>query len=101
MGNPASWRQYYSEKVGWPDEFDCRIAKRVAAYLSSRDPARQACLIAEADGKPVGRVMLTTDNDTAEKLRVMPPAAEAGKGDRSPPRNISASASKEYRLPDS
>jgi len=63
--------QHCAEKFGWQGEFECVVAKIMVEYLSSKDPDKQACFIAEMNGKPVGCIMLMRKNDTEGKMRVM------------------------------
>jgi N-acetylglutamate synthase-like GNAT family acetyltransferase len=63
--------QYYAEKHGWYDEFECIVAQVIVEYLSSEEPDKQACFIAEYKGNPVGCIILMKNNDIEGKLRVL------------------------------
>ena len=63
--------QYYAEKYGWLDEFECIVAKIIVEYLSSGDRDKQACFIAEYGSKPVGCIILMKNTELEGKLRVL------------------------------
>ena len=50
--------QYYAERFGWYEDFECIVAKIMVEYLDSITSNRQACYIAEQNGLPVGCIML-------------------------------------------
>ena len=73
--------QYYAEKFGRHDEFECIVARIIVEYLSCKETNKQACFIADYDGKPVGCVILMRNNDLEGKLRVLFVSEDArGKG---------------------
>jgi DNA-binding MarR family transcriptional regulator/GNAT superfamily N-acetyltransferase len=48
----------YVEEYGWGAAFEALVAGVVAEFAQGHDPAREACWVAEADGRRVGMVML-------------------------------------------
>ena len=48
----------YAEEYGWGAPFEALVAGVVAEFAQGDDPAREACWVAEADGRRVGMVML-------------------------------------------
>lgn len=63
--------QYYAEKFGWREEFECIVAKIMVEYLEQISSKKQACFIAEVNGRPEGCVMLVENGQDEGKLRVM------------------------------
>ncbi|MDK9705723.1 MAG: GNAT family N-acetyltransferase [Desulforhopalus sp.] len=63
--------QYYAEKFGWYEDFECIVAKIMVEYLDSLKSNRQACYIAEQNGLPVGCIMLMEDSQDLGKVRVL------------------------------
>lgn len=63
--------QYYAEKFGWREEFECIVAKIMVEYLELASSKRQACFIAEVNGRPEGCVMLVENGQDEGKLRIM------------------------------
>jgi N-acetylglutamate synthase-like GNAT family acetyltransferase len=63
--------QYYAKKFGWHEEFECIVAKIMVDFLNSIASQKQACYIAEKNGKPVGCIMLTENTQDEGKVRVM------------------------------
>jgi N-acetylglutamate synthase-like GNAT family acetyltransferase len=63
--------QYYAEKFGWYEDFECIVAKIMVDYLRSMASIRQACYIAEQNGLPVGCIMLMEDSRVEGKVRVL------------------------------
>jgi DNA-binding MarR family transcriptional regulator/GNAT superfamily N-acetyltransferase len=61
----------YAEEYGWGRAFELLVAGVIAEFLRNFDPAREACWIAEADGEPVGSVMLVNAGDDVAKLRLL------------------------------
>ncbi|MGH1559870.1 GNAT family N-acetyltransferase [Caulobacter segnis] len=47
------------------------MAGVVADYVKTYDPAREACWIAEHEGRPVGSIMLVGETDTVGRLRLL------------------------------
>ncbi|MEX0428475.1 GNAT family N-acetyltransferase [Nocardioides sp. DS6] len=76
----------YAEQFGWDTEYEALVARIVADFATSRDPAREAGWVAEVDGQRAGCVILvaTTDPDVA-RLRILlvtPEARGCGLGTR-------------------
>jgi GNAT superfamily N-acetyltransferase len=69
--------QYYAKMFGWLDEFECIVSKIIVDYFNCEQHDRQACFIAELDGKPVGCIMLMSGREMEGKLRVMFVSEEA------------------------
>ena len=63
--------QSYAEKFGWGEEFECIVAKIMVEYLGVISSEKQACFIAEVNGRPEGCVMLVENGQDEGKLRVM------------------------------
>lgn len=76
----------YARQLGWNTDFEALVAKIVAEYATTHDPASEAAWIAEADGQRVGCVFLVADDEPGvAKLRallVTPPARGLGLGTR-------------------
>ena len=50
--------EVYAEEYGWGAPFEAVVARVVAEFAQEHDPAREACWVAELDGRRVGSVML-------------------------------------------
>ena len=61
----------YAAEQGWDARFEGMVAGVVSDFLKTFDPAREACWIAEHDGRPVGSVMLVREDETTARLRVL------------------------------
>ena len=62
----------YAREHGWDTEFERLVLGVVAAYAADHDPAREACWVAELDGRRVGCIMLVrSDAESTAKLRVL------------------------------
>ncbi len=61
----------YAEEYGWDMRFEAMVADIAAAFLRGYDPRREACWIAEMDGRPVGSVALVRHADEVAQLRVL------------------------------
>ena len=47
------------------------MAGVVADYVKTHDPAREACWIAEHEGRKVGSILLARESDTVGRLRLL------------------------------
>jgi DNA-binding MarR family transcriptional regulator/GNAT superfamily N-acetyltransferase len=65
--------ELYEQEYGWNQRFMSLVARVVADYIDSYDPARECCWIAERDGINVGSVFVTKDLKRAgvAKLRLL------------------------------
>lgn len=61
----------YTEVYGWDMSFEGLVAGIAGAFLTQHDPAREACWIAELDGRPVGSVFCMRKDDATAKLRLL------------------------------
>jgi DNA-binding MarR family transcriptional regulator/GNAT superfamily N-acetyltransferase len=61
----------YTEQLGWNDRFEALVAQVVADYAAEHDDAREACWIADLDGRPVGSIFCIRVDDTTAKLRLL------------------------------
>lgn len=61
----------YAEEYGWDASFEAMVAQIVADYMRESDPRREACWIADLDGRPVGSVFLVRKSDELAKLRLL------------------------------
>ena len=48
----------YAQEYGWGAVFEALVARVVAGFVEGHDPAREACWVAELEGRRVGSVML-------------------------------------------
>ncbi|MFC6087329.1 bifunctional helix-turn-helix transcriptional regulator/GNAT family N-acetyltransferase [Sphaerisporangium aureirubrum] len=76
----------YAEEHGWDHTMEGLIARIVADYTDGHDPRREACWIAEVDGRPAGSILCVRGPDprTAQLrlLLVEPSARGMGIGSR-------------------
>ncbi|MFF9909610.1 GNAT family N-acetyltransferase [Streptomyces sp. NPDC013457] len=62
----------YHRQFGWNTDFEVLVARIVADYGATHDPAREAGWIAEVDGRRVGCVFLVAgDRPQVAKLRIL------------------------------
>jgi GNAT superfamily N-acetyltransferase len=61
----------YAAEEGWDHRFEGVVAGVVADYVKTYDPAREACWIAEDEGRKVGSIMLVREDDTTARLRLL------------------------------
>jgi DNA-binding MarR family transcriptional regulator/GNAT superfamily N-acetyltransferase len=75
----------YALEYGFDSGFEALVAGIVATYMTSFDPARERCWIADIEGRPVGSVFLVKGDDDVAKLRLLlldPAARGRGLGRR-------------------
>lgn len=74
----------YAEEYGWNADYEALVARILADFHRSFDPAREAAWIADMDGRMVGSVFLVSgDTPDVGKLRLLyvePEARGAGVG---------------------
>jgi GNAT superfamily N-acetyltransferase len=63
--------ELYAAEQGWDHRFEGVVAGVIADYAKTFDPAREACWIAEHEGRKVGSVMLVQESDTVGRLRLL------------------------------
>ena len=61
----------YAEEYGWDPTFEAFVAGVAKEIIEGFDPAREACWIAEIDGRRVGSVCLVKKSATVAKLRLL------------------------------
>jgi GNAT superfamily N-acetyltransferase len=81
----AAHGEIYAHEFGWDTTFEALVARIVADYAHSHDPAREAAWIAEMDGHRVGCVFCVAADDRTAQLRILlvdPAARGHGLGGR-------------------
>ena len=63
--------ELYAAEWGWDATFESLVARIVADFALSHDPARETAWIAELDGRRVGCVFLVAADDGAAQLRTL------------------------------
>jgi DNA-binding MarR family transcriptional regulator/GNAT superfamily N-acetyltransferase len=63
----------YAEEYGWGAPFEAVVARVVAEFAEGHDPAREACWLAELEGRRVGSVMLVRhpEREGVARLRLL------------------------------
>jgi len=61
----------YAAEYGWDASFEALVARVVADFGSSSDPARERAWIAEADGERAGCVFCVARDDRVAQLRLL------------------------------
>jgi DNA-binding MarR family transcriptional regulator/GNAT superfamily N-acetyltransferase len=62
----------YTQEYGWTQDYEALVAKILADFVQSFDPAREAAWIAEIDGRVVGSIFLVRgDAPEVGKLRLL------------------------------
>ena len=62
----------YAQEYGWNSDYEALVARIVAEFHQSFDPAREAAWIAEMDGRMVGSIFLVrSDKPGIGKLRLL------------------------------
>lgn len=61
----------YAEEYGWDGTFEAFVAGVAKEIIDGFDPAREACWMAEIDGRRVGSVCLVKKSATVAKLRLL------------------------------
>jgi len=61
----------YADEYGWEISYEALVAEICAQFIKNYDALREHCWIAEADGKPLGSVILVRASDELAKLRLL------------------------------
>jgi GNAT superfamily N-acetyltransferase len=61
----------YAEEYGWDERFEGLVARVVAEFVDTFDPARERCWIAELDGERAGSVFCVAKTDEIARLRLL------------------------------
>jgi DNA-binding MarR family transcriptional regulator/GNAT superfamily N-acetyltransferase len=76
---------FYASEYGFNSGFEALVAEIIAKYMTSYDPSRERCWIADIERRPVGSVFLVKASDDVAKLRLLlldPAARGQGLGQR-------------------
>jgi DNA-binding MarR family transcriptional regulator/GNAT superfamily N-acetyltransferase len=65
--------EVYAGEYGWGAAFEAVVARVVAEFAQGHEPTREACWVAELDGRRVGSVMLVRhpERDGVARLRLL------------------------------
>jgi DNA-binding MarR family transcriptional regulator/N-acetylglutamate synthase-like GNAT family acetyltransferase len=63
--------ELYAEEYGWDTSFEALVARIVAEFAVSHDPAREAAWIVELDGAPAGCVLCVRSGEAVAQLRLL------------------------------
>jgi DNA-binding MarR family transcriptional regulator/GNAT superfamily N-acetyltransferase len=63
----------YAEEYGWGVVFEAIVARVIAEFAGEADPAREACWVAELEGRRIGSVMLVRhpEREGVARLRLL------------------------------
>lgn len=63
--------ELYTAEQGWDHRFEGVVAGVISDYVKTHDPAREACWIAEHQGRKVGSILLAREDDRVGRLRLL------------------------------
>jgi GNAT superfamily N-acetyltransferase len=63
--------ELYWDEYGWDTTMEALIARIVADFAQSHDPARERAWIAELDGERAGCVLCVAKSETVAQLRIL------------------------------
>lgn len=66
-----SQARFYTEEFGWDHRFEALVAEVAGKFLSSFNPDKERCWIAERNGLNVGSAMIANGGDGVAKLRLL------------------------------